>query len=112
MPDSRLLIALGKIAAPAGLCLGVTLLLIRDVLASHILRTLSHDHAYLILSFVIKGAFSLGALGVLAWILGKKRPLFSSKRWVHATHGGVAFGDGATGNTVTTRPPGPSASHV
>jgi len=71
--DSKLLQGLGKIAGLGGIAVGVVLLLFRDFLKQKFLPSqgLPPEQGYHILLAFLILTFGIGAVGVVAWIIGK-----------------------------------------
>lgn len=71
--DSKLLQGLGKIAGLGGIAVGVVLLLFRDFLKQKFLPSqgLPPEQGYQILLAFLILTFGIGAVGVVAWIIGK-----------------------------------------
>jgi hypothetical protein len=64
------LVGLGKVAGIGGIALGVVVLLVRPIIeqAGNVPEPV---HAWLLLTIAI-GAFVIGALGVVLWVLGNR----------------------------------------
>lgn len=92
------LAALGKVAGIAGIAVGMVVLLGRLIIQR--VTSLPQNERAPALRLVTIGAFSIGALGIVAWLLG-------SSAGVHVTgaSGSVTAGGNATGNTVTSGTP-------
>jgi hypothetical protein len=86
---------LGKIAGPGGIALGVVVLLVGPVIA----RAAGVPPAQRapLLRFVAGGAFGIGALGIVAWLVSG----LAGGPTVTAGTGGVAGGRDVSGNTVS-----------
>lgn len=95
--DLSSLAALGKVAGLGGIAIGAVVLLVRPLID----RTSSIPAAQRapLLRLVALGAFGIGALGIIAWLISG---LQGSN--VTATGGGVAAGHDISGN-VSTAPP-------
>ena len=103
--DLSSLAALGKVAGLGGLAIGVVALLVRPVIA----RTSGVPAAQRgpLLRFVAMGAFGIGALGIVAWLVSG----LTGGGTVAAGSGGMAAGRDVSGNTVTIgQPQGGGAS--
>lgn len=94
--DLSSLATLGKVAGVGGIALGVVALLVRPVIA----RTSGVPPAQraLLLRFIAMGAFGIGALGIVAWLVSG---LWGGNVTVTAGQGGMAAGRDVRGNTVT-----------
>ena len=96
--------ALGKVAGLGGLAIGVVVLLVRPLIN----RASSVPAAQRgpLLRLVAMGAFGIGALGIVAWLISGLQG-----GNVTATGGGVAAGRDITGNVSTggAPPPGTTA---
>jgi hypothetical protein len=93
--DLSSLAELGKVAGLGGIALGVVVLLVRPVID----RTSGVPAAQRgpLLRFVAMGAFGIGALGIVAWLVSG----LAGGPTVAAGAGGVAGGRDVSGNTVT-----------
>jgi hypothetical protein len=93
--DLSSLATLGKVAGLGGVALGVVVLLVRPVVD----KTSGVPAAQRgpLLRFVAGGAFGIGALGIVAWLVSG----LAGSPTVTAGAGGVAGGRDVTGNTVT-----------
>ena len=112
--DLSSLASLGKIAGLGGIGLGVVVLLVRPVID----RTSDVPAAQRgpLLRFIAMGAFGIGALGIVAWLVSG---MSVGNIAVTAAQDGVAAGHDVSGNTITTgaakapaarsAPPAPSA---
>lgn len=99
MVDLSSLAALGKVAGLGGIALGVVGLLVRPVID----RTSGVPAAQRAsLRFVSMGAFGIGALGIVAWLVSG---LWGGNVTVTAGQGGMAAGRDVSGNTVTIGQP-------
>jgi hypothetical protein len=92
--DLSSLAALGKVAGMGGIALGVVALLVKPVID----RTsgVPAGQRGPLLRFVAAGAFGIGALGVIAWLVGG----LASGPTVSAGAGSVAGGRDVSGNSV------------
>jgi hypothetical protein len=93
--DLSSLAALGKIAGLAGLAIGVVALLVRPVI-ERAGRVPAAQRGPL-LRFIAMGAFGVGALGIVAWLVNG----VAGGPTVTAGLGAVAGGRDVSGNTVT-----------
>lgn len=104
----KVLASLGKVGGVGGIALGVVAFLLKDVLANQVFQALPPAQAYQLLQIITVGLFVLGALGILAWVIGNRAPAPGVAK-VHAEDGSAAFGDKANSNTViinnTSAPP-------
>jgi hypothetical protein len=114
--DLSSLASLGKIAGLGGIGLGVVVLLVRPVID----RTSDVPAAQRgpLLRFIAMGAFGIGALGIVAWLVSG---MSVGNVTVTAGQGGLAAGHDVSDNTITTgaspaqapaarsAPPAPSA---
>jgi hypothetical protein len=98
--DLTYLASLGKVASLGGIALGVVVLLVRPVID----RTsgVSAAQGGPLLRFVAMGAFGIGALGIVAWLVNG---LLGGNVTVTAGQGGLAAGHNVSGNTVTIAAP-------
>jgi hypothetical protein len=97
--DLSSLSTLGKVAGLGGIAIGVVVLLIRPLID----RTASVPAAQRapLLRLVAMGAFGIGALGILAWLISGLQG-----GNVTASGGGVAAGRDISGNVSTATPQG------
>ena len=93
--DLSSLASLGKIAGLGGIAIGVVALLVRPII-DRVSSVPAAERAPM-LRFVAMGAFGIGALGIVAWLV-------SGLSGGNATSGagGVAAGRDITGGTITT----------
>ena len=101
--DLSLLASLGKIAGLGGLAIGLVALLVRPII-DRVSSVPSPERAPM-LRFVAMGAFGIGALGIVAWLVSGL-----SGGNVTAQGGGVAAGRDISGTTITTNAPRGAAS--
>jgi hypothetical protein len=94
--DLSSLAALGKVAGPGGIAIGVVVLLVRPLID----RTPSVPAAQRapLLRLIAMGAFAIGALGIVAWLIS------GLGGNVTANSGGVAAGRDISGNVSTATP--------
>jgi hypothetical protein len=99
--DLSSLAALGKVAGLGGIALGVVALLVKPVIdrASGVPAAQRAP----LLRFVAAGAFGIGALGIIAWLVSGL--VGGGKVAVTAGQGGFAAGRDLSGNTVTVGTP-------
>jgi hypothetical protein len=97
--DLSSLAELGKVAGVAGVAIGMIVLLVRPVID----RTSSLPRAERgpMLRLVAIGAFAIGALGVLAWLIAGMQMGTSVK----SGDCSIAASGTASGNTVNCSPP-------
>ena len=62
--DLDLLKTFGQIAAPAGIAIGIFLYVARDVIAKHILRTVTRGRAYYVVIFLAFVAWTVALAGI------------------------------------------------
>jgi hypothetical protein len=95
--DFSSLAALGKVAGLGGIALGVVVVLVKPVIdrASGVPAAQRGP----LLRFVAMGAFGIGALGIVAWLVSG---LSGGNVTVTSGTGGVAAGHNVSGNTITT----------
>lgn len=101
--DLSSLASLGKIAGLGGIAFGVVILLVRPIIDR--VSSVPPTERAPLLRLVAMGAFGIGALGIVAWVV-------SGLPGVNVTSGagGVAAGGNISGNTITTlAPPGAGA---
>jgi hypothetical protein len=98
--DLSSLATLGKIAGVAGIAIGAVVVLGRRVI-DRIAGVPKAEQAPL-LRFVATGAFGIGALGVVAWLVSG---LSGGNLTVTSGPGGVAAGRDVTGNKITIGQP-------
>ena len=96
--DLSSLESLGKVAGLGGIAIGVVLLLVRPII-DRVSSVPTADRAP-ILRLVAMGAFGIGALGIVAWLISGL-----SGGNVTSGAGGVAAGGDISGNTITTLAP-------
>jgi hypothetical protein len=99
--DLSSLAALGKIAGLGGIAIGVVVLLIRPLIARA--SSVPAPQRAPLLRLVAMGAFGIGALGIVAWLI---TGIQGSN--VTASGGGVAAGRDISGNVSTGGAPPPS----
>ena len=100
--DLSSLATLGKVAGLGGIAIGVVVLLVRPII-DRVSSVPAAQRAPL-LRFVAIGAFGIGALGIVAWLVSGLQG-----GNVTAGAGGVAAGRDISGNTITLAPQGGSA---
>jgi len=100
--DLSSLASLGKVAGLGGIALGVVVLLVRPMLDR--ISSVPPAQRAPILRLIAAGAFGIGALGIVAWLISGL-----SGGNVTSGPGGVTAGRDITGGTITTNAP-PSAS--
>jgi hypothetical protein len=93
--DLSSLASLGKIAGLGGIAIGVVALLVRPVI-DRVSSVPASERAPL-LRLVAMGAFGIGALGIVAWLVSGL-----SGGSVTTGAGGVAVGHDMTGGSITT----------
>jgi hypothetical protein len=96
--DLSSLASLGKIAGLGGIALGVVVLLVRPMIDR--VATVPSAQRAPMLRFVATGAFGIGALGIVAWLISGL-----SGGSVSSGPGGVTAGHDITGGTITTNAP-------
>lgn len=96
--DLSSLASLGKIAGLGGIAIGVVALLVRPII-DRVSSVPAAERAPM-LRFVAMGAFGIGALGIVAWLVSGL-----SGGNVTAGAGGVVVGRDITGGTITTNAP-------
>lgn len=92
--DLTSLESLGKIAGLGGIAIGAVVLITRSVIDRT--PSLPPKERGPLLRSVAMGAFGIGALGIVAWLLGNL-----SVGNVTANHGGVAVKGNLNGSTIT-----------
>jgi hypothetical protein len=100
--DLSSLASLGKVAGLGGIALGMVVLLVRPVID----RTSGVPAAQRgpLLRFVATGAFGIGALGIVAWLVSSL--VGGGNVTVTSGPGGLAAGHDVSGNTsITIGPP-------
>jgi hypothetical protein len=97
--DLSSLASLGKIAGLGGIALGVVVLLVRPII-DRVSSVPAAQRAPL-LRQVAMGAFGIGALGIVAWLISGL-----SGGTVTAGAGGLVAGRDISGNTITLAPQG------
>jgi hypothetical protein len=103
--DLSSLKSLGEVAGLGGIAIGVVALLVRPVID----RASSVPAAQRapLLRFVAMGAFGIGALGIVAWLVSG---LAGGNITVTSGQGGIAAGRDISGNTITLPSQGGSAA--
>jgi hypothetical protein len=104
--DLSLLASLGTIASLSGIAIGTVVLLVRPVIGRA--AGVPASQRAPILRFIAIGAFGIGALGIVAWLVSS----LLSGPTVTAGQGGVAAGREISGNTVTVAPQPPPIAPV
>lgn len=97
--DLSLLASLGKVAGLGGIAIGVVVLLVRPIIDR--VSAVPVAERAPTLRFVAMGAFGIGALGIVAWLISGL-----SGGNVTAGAGGVAAGRDVTGTITTNAPQG------
>jgi hypothetical protein len=92
--DLSSLAELGKVAGVAGVAIGMVALLVRPIIDSA--SALPRAERAPMLRFVAVGAFAIGALGIVAWLIAGMQLATS----VRTGDCGIATNGTATGNTV------------
>jgi hypothetical protein len=100
--DLSSLASLGKVAGLGGIAVGVVVLLVRPII-DRVSAVPSAERAPM-LRFIAMGAFGIGALGIVAWLVSGL-----SGGNVTARDGGVAAGRDVSGTITTNAPQGGSA---
>lgn len=100
--DLSSLTSLGKVAGLGDIAIGVVLLLVRPIIDR--VSSVPAAQRAPMLRFVAMGAFGIGALGIIAWVVSGL-----SGGNVTAGAGGVAAGRDVSGNAITLAPQGGSA---
>lgn len=100
--DLSSLASLGKVAGLGGLAIGLVVLLVRPIIDQ--VSTVPVAQRAPMLRFVAMGAFGIGALGIVAWLV-------SGLQGTNVTSdaGGVAAGRDISGNTIMLAPQGANA---
>jgi hypothetical protein len=99
--DLSSLASLGKVAGLGGIAVGVVVLLVRPII-DRVSAVPSAERAPT-LRFIAMGAFGIGALGIVAWLVSGL-----SVGNVTARDGGVAAGRDVSGTITTNAPQGAS----
>jgi hypothetical protein len=97
--DLSSLASLGKVAGLGGIAIGLVVVLVRPII-DRVSSVPAAERAPM-LRFVAMGAFGIGALGIVAWLISGL-----SNTSVTAGMGGVAAGRDVSGNTITLAPQG------
>lgn len=92
--DLSSLAALGKVAGLGGIAIGVVVLLVRPIISS--VSSVPATQRAPMLRFVAIGAFGIGALGIIAWLISGLQG-----GNVTASGGGVAAGRDISGPVST-----------
>lgn len=100
--DLSTLASLGKVAGVGGIALGVVVLLVRPIIDR--VSSVPAAQRAPMLRFVAIGAFGIGALGIVAWLVSGL-----SGGNVTSGAGGIAAGRDVSGNTITLAPQGSGA---
>jgi uncharacterized membrane protein YvlD (DUF360 family) len=101
--DLSSLASLGKVAGLGGIALGVVVLLIRPLIDR--VSSVPPKERAPTLRLLAGGAFSIGALGIVAWLVTTV-----SGGNVTAGSSGIAIQGNVSGSTLSTAPPpGPAA---
>jgi hypothetical protein len=95
--DLSSLASLGKVAGLGGIAIGLVVVLVRPII-DRVSSVPAAERAPM-LRFVGMGAFGIGALGIVAWLISGL-----SNTSVTAGVGGVAAGRDVSGNTITLAP--------
>ena len=95
--DLSSLASLGKVAGLGGIAIGLVVVLVRTII-DRVSSVPAAERAPM-LRFVAMGAFGIGALGIVAWLVSGL-----SNTSVTAGAGGVAAGRDVSGNTITLAP--------
>jgi len=100
--DLSSLASLGKVAGLGGIAIGLVVLLVRPMIDR--VSTVPAAQRAPMLRLIAMGAFGIGALGIVAWLISGL-----SNTSVTAGAGGVAAGRDVSGNTITVAPQGVGA---
>jgi hypothetical protein len=103
--DLSSLASLGKIAGLGGLAIGLVALLVRPIIDR--VSSVPSPKRDPTLRFIATGAFGIGALGIVAWLISGL-----SGGNVTAQGGGVAAGRDISGTITTNAPQGASTPPV
>lgn len=103
--DLSSLASLGKIAGLGGLAIGLVVLLVRPIIDR--VSSVPRPKRDPMLRFIAAGAFGIGALGIVAWLISGL-----SGGNVTAQGGGVAAGRDISGTITTNAPQGASTPPV
>jgi hypothetical protein len=76
--DAELLKTLGQVLGIGGLALGIFFLLFREIIRKSIFPTLKKDDAYRLLRLISVLIWSVGVIGLGAWIWGDRNGAASS----------------------------------
>jgi hypothetical protein len=95
--DLSSLASLGKVAGLGGIAIGLVVLLVRPII-DRVSGLPARERAPM-LRFVAIGAFAIGTLGIIAWLISG---LSIGNVNVTAGPGGQAAGHDMSGNTITT----------
>jgi hypothetical protein len=98
--DLSSLAALGKVAGLGGIAVGLVVLLVRPII-DRVSSVPAAERAPM-LRFVAMGAFGIGALGIVAWVVSG---VSVGNVNVTAAPGGQAAGRYMSNNTITTVAP-------
>jgi hypothetical protein len=101
--DISSLESLGKVAGLGGIAIGVVLLLVRPIIDQA--SSVPVAQRTPMLRFIAMGAFGIGALGTVAWLISGL-----SGGNVTSGAGGVAAGRDIFGSTITLAPQGGSGA--
>lgn len=63
----NLLVELGKVAGLAGIAVGATVLIFRDVIRRRIFPQLPAEHAFRLLRIIVIATWSIAILGIVVW---------------------------------------------
>jgi hypothetical protein len=97
--DLSSLASLGKVAGLGGIAIGLVAVLVRPIIDR--VSSVPAAQRSPMLRFVAMGAFGIGALGIVAWLVSGL-----SNTSITAGAGGVAAGRDVSGNTITLAPQG------
>ena len=103
--DLSSLATLGKVAGLGGIAIGLVVLLVRPLINQA--SALPARQRVPLLRLVAMGAFAIGALGIIAWLVSGLQG-----GNVTATGGGVAAGRDISGTVSTATPQDGGAPHI
>jgi hypothetical protein len=83
--DAELLKTLGQVLGIGGLALGIFFLLFREMIRKSIFPTLKRDDAYRLLRLICVLIWSVGVIGLGAWIWGDRKAAASSVTTITTT---------------------------
>ncbi len=71
--EHEILKTFGKIAGIGGLCLGIFLLVFREIIRNNFLSQLNRRESYKIIRLILILVWTIAVIGVAAWVYSEKK---------------------------------------